>query len=442
MGSQRKKIWVAMSTPFQVNIFFQLMKRLQDKVDFVVTARDHDRIIPMLEAKDIEYYNVGKHGGKELDGKLQAYADTIQQLIPIVKREKPDLLITERWPEAVRTAFGLGIPSWTIFYDEREFHVNWMTFPLSSKIFVPSFYTFEELKKQGVTDVERIIWFNGFHTCYLKDSEIDRSHNPFVDQGLKSPIVLVRPEPEVATFFTDQRKKILDEALRLIGEESDADIVVFPRDKNQAKRFPKNTVKVFDDVTFDCPVAYADVTLGAAETMLMESFVLGTPTVSAVYWSQAKPVTELHKYIPHSTDPKQLAYDTMSFFNSEKSRQFREMAKTAVGRMDNPVDKMVQEIEKLFDLAPPHQSKKGVRRSRVDMLMDILQHLSSESLIFSHLMQKTNLTHSELKSDLELLNRNGLIESLTYERKLYYRSTEKGQQILRDYKKVMDILDM
>ena len=78
----------------------------------------------MLEAKGVEYFKVGKHGGKELDGKLLAYTDAIQQLLPIVKKEKPDLLITERWPEAVRTAFGFDIPSWTLFYDEREYHVN------------------------------------------------------------------------------------------------------------------------------------------------------------------------------------------------------------------------------------------------------------------------------------------------------------------------------
>ena len=32
----------------------------------------------------------------------------------------------------------MNIPSWTIFYDEREKHVNQMVFRLATKIFIPA----------------------------------------------------------------------------------------------------------------------------------------------------------------------------------------------------------------------------------------------------------------------------------------------------------------
>ena len=128
-----KKIWIAIGTPFQANFFAPLIKEAQQECEFFVTARDHDGIFSILEVKGIDYIPVGKHGGKELSGKLEAYVETIQLMVPIAQRNKPDLLLTERWPEAVRVAFGLNIPSWTIFYDERETHVNQMVFPLASK---------------------------------------------------------------------------------------------------------------------------------------------------------------------------------------------------------------------------------------------------------------------------------------------------------------------
>jgi uncharacterized protein len=115
-----KKIWVAMSTPFQANFFAPLIKTLEKEYEFLVTSRSHDNIFSILKAKKIDFVAVGKHGGKELPDKLQAYAQTIEEMIPTVKREKPDLLLTERWPEAVRVAFGFDVPAWTIFYDERE----------------------------------------------------------------------------------------------------------------------------------------------------------------------------------------------------------------------------------------------------------------------------------------------------------------------------------
>jgi len=184
-----KKIWVAMSTPFQANFFAPLIKRLSGSYEFLVTAREHDRITAILDARGIEYINVGKHGGKSLESKLDTYAKNIQEILPIVKDEKPDLLLTERWPEAVRVAFGLDIPSWGIFYDEREKHVNRMVFPLLSRVFAPRFYTLQELYQNGVSDPSRVVWFNGFHTCYLK-GENGKSDNPFKRMGLRNLLSL------------------------------------------------------------------------------------------------------------------------------------------------------------------------------------------------------------------------------------------------------------
>src|SRR6267378_7054879 len=115
-GGKIKKIWVAMGTPFQANFFAPLIRSLSSEYEFLVTAREHDRITSILAAKKIDFVTVGTHGGKSLSNKLETYAKNIQQLLPIVEEEKPDLLLTERWPEAVRVAFGLNIPSWGIFY--------------------------------------------------------------------------------------------------------------------------------------------------------------------------------------------------------------------------------------------------------------------------------------------------------------------------------------
>ena len=148
-------------------------------------------------------------------------------MIPIVRREKPDLLLTERWPEAVRVAFGFDIPAWTIFYDERESHVNQMVFPISSKVFAPKFYTLQDLYRNGVSDPEKIVWFNGFHTCYLK-GEPHSTENAYSKLGVKPPIVLVRPEPEFATYFPSH-KPVLETTVSNITKSGIASVVVMPR---------------------------------------------------------------------------------------------------------------------------------------------------------------------------------------------------------------------
>ncbi len=426
-----RKIWVAMSTPFQANFFAPLIKSLRGEYEFLVTARDHDNIQQILDAKRIEYVPVGKHGGRELSHKLEAYAETIQRLLPIIKREKPDILLTERWPEAVRTAFGLNIPSWTIFYDEREKHVNQMVFPLATKVFTPRFYTFQELFANGVIDPDKVVWFNGFHTGYLKGEEIG-TDNPYRELNLDPPIVFVRPEPEFASFFP-AHQLVLEKAVQLIQKGGKASVAVLPRTPSQERKYSKMGVTTLDDSMVESPVAHSDVAIGAAETMLMEAFVLGKPAVSAIYWQPSKPVIELHKYIPHSTDPAEIAAHTENYLDAAESSAFKEKASLLVQNMDNPVALMIEEIRRL-------NSKKGEialrRRSKMEIYIDIIQAASLQPLRPTHMMKAANISYNELRTIVETLEAKGLITEENTLGGKYYQATKEGLRILQDYRLV------
>jgi len=440
-ASLSKKIMIAISTPFQVNFFYPLIKRLENRFEFVIAARNHDRIFSILDAKGLDYVPIGKHGGPELDGKLLAYAQNVQQLTPIIKDEKPDLVLTERWPEAVRVAFGFNIPAWTIYYDEREQHVNRMVFPLSSKVFAPSFYTHTEMRENGI-DLEKIVWFRGFHTCYLKDQEIN-SKNPFKELGYESPIVLIRPEPEFATFFS-QKQDVLERSVRLLsnnhGFKNDFNIVVLPRTKNQASCYAKYPVAIFDEASHENPVAFADVTIGAAETMLMEAFVLGRPAISTMYWQESKPVTELHKYIPHSNDPKEVVAKTLNYLNPKEKQEFQERAKLIVNLMENPVLKMEEEINRVYE-EPELEAKASKRRSQLEIHMMILNLAAFRPLKLTHIMQAGNLSYSKVKEDVVWLKIKGLLtESHDLSGGQYFKTTSEGLQLLADFKKINERL--
>lgn len=436
-GRQIKKIWVAMSTPFQANFFAPLIEELQGEYEFFVTVREHDGIGAILKAKKIDFVTTGKHGGKRLENKLEAYAQTIQLMLPLIEKEKPDLLLTERWPEAVRVAFGLNIPSWVIFYDEREKHVNQMVFPLASKIFVPRFYTFQELYQNGVTDLDKIIWFNGFHTGYLKDMPISQE-NPFKKAGIDSKVVFVRPEPEFASFFPNYQP-ILEKSVELITANSDCAVVVLPRTDKQRlhySRVPK--VTVIDSAFHDSPVAHADVALGAAETMLMEAFVLGKPAVSAIYWEPSKPVVELHRYIAHSTDPHQIARYVDGYLNVGEQQRFSERASLIVKAMDNPVRLMIDEIRRIDEA--PHGDVVLKRRSKMEVRIDIIQASSLRPLRPTHIMKAANISYNELKVIIDDLERRGMIQVETTIGGKYYQSTSEGLRVLEDYKRFKDRL--
>jgi len=425
-----KKIWVAMSTPFQANFFAPLITELKGEYDFIVTAREHDKITGILEAKGIDYQKVGKHGGKDPANKLEAYADAIRQMLPVVKEEKPDLLLTERWPEAVRVAFGLNIPSWTIFYDEREQHVNQLVFPLASRIYVPRFYTFQELYTSGVTDPDKIAWFNGFHTGYLKGTA-PLGDNPYEKLGIKPPLVFVRPEPEFASFFPNH-EPILEKAVQKIVDRDLASVAVLPRTESQHRRYERMGVNILEASMVESPVAHADVALGAAETMLMEAFMLGKPAVSAIYWEASKPVAELHRYIPHSTDPTRIAGYVEEYLDPENQRAFSEKVSLLVRNMDNPAKMMADDIRRLN--APRRAEVTFKRRSRFEIHLDIIQAASLRPLRPTQIMKEANISYNELKDIIESLEAQKLLRTETNISGKYYQATNEGLKLLDDYR--------
>jgi predicted glycosyltransferase/predicted transcriptional regulator len=421
-----------MGTPFQANFFAPLIREMGKEYEVVVTARDHDRITSILDAKKIDYQTVGKHGGRTLSNKLEVYAKNIQELLPVIEKEKPDLLLTERWPEAVRVAFGLNIPSWGIFYDEREKHVNQMVFPLLTKVFSPRFYTIQELHHHGVMDPEKVVWFNGFHTCYLK-SESQDSANPYTKIGVKSPVVFVRPEPELASFFPNSQP-ILEHAVGAILKSGKANVVVLPRTEAQRRTYTRMGATIMDDSVIDSPVVHADVTLGAAETMLMESLVLGKPTVSSIYWELSKPVIELHRYIRHSTDPKTVAGYVMNYVeNDEEKAAFKERAALIVRSMDDPVQLMIDEIRRL-ESTPEEVSLSSRRRSHLEIYLDIISAVAVRPLRLTHVMKVANVSYNELKRIIDTLESRSLVTSQNSFDGKFYQATDEGLRMLQEYR--------
>jgi predicted glycosyltransferase/predicted transcriptional regulator len=432
-----KKIWVACGTPFQANFYAPIIKELEDEFEFFVTARNHDNIPNILESKHIPHMVVGQHGGKELDAKLQAYARNIEEFAPIIKKERPDLLLTERWPEAVRVAFGFDIPVWTIFYDEREKHVNQMVFPLSSKVFTPRFYSFNELYKHGVNDPEKVVWFNGFHTGYLKGEQMPSPDSRKL--GVDPPAILIRPEPDFASFFRDH-KPILEQTVEILKKNNGSkfSVVVSPRSLEQKKRFLSLGVPCVPDSLQEVPLAHVNVAVGAAETMLMEAFMLGKPSVSAIYWPPSKPVVELHKYIPHYTEPKAVADAALRYLDPDEAKNFRERTRTIIENMNNPAQIMVDEIRKAA--RGGGEDIKLRRRSRMEIFVDIVHAAAFKPCRPTHIMRQANISYSEFKDIIEVLEKKGMVKSeTTYDGK-FYETTSEGLQLLSEFRSFKDRL--
>jgi len=344
------RILIGIHTPFQVNFFEGLIKRMQNSHEFLFAARNRDATIQMLEEKGLDYVDVGGYSGRDLGEKLREYASGVSEVARVVDRFRPDLMLTERYPSAARACYLKGIPYWTVFNDEREFHVNHLTHPTASKVFVPSFYKGQDLSRHGVFSKDRIVWFDGFITCYLKDY-VKPQANPFLQvegyvEGL--PTILVRPEFEFSVFFHGY-KPVLPTIVKDLLADIDANVVVFPRTEEQRKRFQDVGALTVSRPFRETPVAFADLVMGCAESMLCEAFTLGVPALSSIYWDFTAPMRVLHKYIPHSTDPEEATTLAKKLlFDKETLQRYRRTSKRVISSMENPIDKMATLLEQTF----------------------------------------------------------------------------------------------
>ena len=82
----------------------------------------------------------------------------------------------------------------------------------------------------------------------------------------------------------------------------------------------------------------------------------------------------------------------------------------------------------------------SVRRDKMMIIADILLSLQTKQLKFTHLLYKSNLSHSRLKEYLdELMGRQLVAEIMTKEGKRYVL-TEEGAKFYNEYKRVNEFV--
>src|ERR1700758_5234301 len=74
-----------------VPIFEELQRR---GYPVLVTARDAFQVCELAEAAGLNYVQIGRHFGKQKLFKIAGLAVRAMQLLPIIRREKPDLAVS------------------------------------------------------------------------------------------------------------------------------------------------------------------------------------------------------------------------------------------------------------------------------------------------------------------------------------------------------------
>lgn len=288
---EMKKLWIDILTPKQVMMFGELAKVLGKEHELFITTREYRETNELLELKKINAAKVGRHGGKTLEGKLNAGLERMAELNRLIQKEKPDALVSLSSPEASRIAFGLKIPHVCVNDIPEAEAVARLTIPLASVIVTPKLIPKSAWLKYGIA-AEKIVQYDALDpAAWLKNFTPDKSVLEKLKIGGGKPIITFRAEESFAAYLENANTKssvvipIVNELMKKI----DANFVVLPRYAEQEENISRllNSGAIIAHHAIDGPslLAMSDIFIGGGGTMTLESALLGTPTISCRQFS-------------------------------------------------------------------------------------------------------------------------------------------------------------
>jgi len=284
------KVWLDFLTPKQVYFLGELSNRLEELGHEVFkTTRRYREVNEALGQRGISALVVGKHGGPDPKDKLIASAYRTAKLAGIVSEVRPDLSVAFASPEAARTAFGLGIPHYTVNDSPHSTAVALLTVPLSKRLFTPKIIPLKAWTNLGIEQgkiiqydaLDPVAWLKHFHP----------NPNILKELGLTGtkPLMAFRVEESLASYLLGKVPfdesiviPIIEKLLQRLGET--IQILVLPRYKGQVyalrKRFHRRIFVPSKVVDGPSLLSYSTLFVGAGGTMTAEAALLGVPAIS------------------------------------------------------------------------------------------------------------------------------------------------------------------
>ena len=264
------KIFLDIGHPAHVHYFRNSIKILQEKGhEFLITARNKDVTIQLLDYYKINHYNRGKGHGNII-GKILYLLKTNFILFFLAKRFSPDIFLSFASPYAAQVAFLLN-KDHIAFTDTEHAKLGIISFlPFSKFVLTPAVYKGDLGKKH--------IRFDGFmEQCYMDKKNFKKSvHN--LDKLKFNKTVFIRLVSWTASHdigesgFANEELKFIIKSL-----EVNTNILISCEGKIP-EEFKKYQIMTEPHEIHNL-LNYVDLFIGEGATMASECAMIGTPAI-------------------------------------------------------------------------------------------------------------------------------------------------------------------
>jgi predicted glycosyltransferase len=277
------RVWIDIDNSPQVQYllpFRAAFERLGAEV--LVTARDYGMTLDLLREAGIEFRAFGSHFGRGRLRKGLGLARRSAQLLPVVARWRPELLVSSSRSSAL-VASALRLPAYVLCDYE---HVDLGAYRLlGSTILHPDVIDAEAFRRKGFDD-GRLLPFGGLKED-LSFARVDiegTPPHPFpVDDRLVK--VLFRPPAAESHYYVPASGELTAQLLDELASRGDAVVVFSPRYPWQVG-YLEGREWANEPIVLDRPVPFvsllkaSDLVVSSGGTMAREAAYLGIPAYS------------------------------------------------------------------------------------------------------------------------------------------------------------------
>jgi predicted glycosyltransferase len=278
------KVWADILTPKQVLFFGPLIESLKESgAEVLATSRRYREVGPLAERAGLELVYVGDRGNRGQEDQLLAATRRQTEMIPIVKKFKPDVAVSIASAVCARIAFGFGVKHVAVNDSPHSEVAGRLSIPLSYHLLCPWVIPYKAWERFGIQRKQVTTYHALDPAAWLKREPL-RGPVPKLDPTKKT--ITVRVQESDAPYLAKADMGWTDKLLAALTDAfPDLNLVALCRYDYQVaevrSKFPSK-VLVPDEVVSGYDLLSAtDLFVGMGGTMNAEASLMGVPTISA-----------------------------------------------------------------------------------------------------------------------------------------------------------------
>lgn len=280
----RKKVWIDLDNSPHVPLFLPIIEELEKRgIELILTARNMYQVCELLEFYGLSCKVIGGHWGKNKILKILNNCVRVGQLIPTIRRARPDLAISHGSRAQLLASKLLGIPS--IMMHDYEHNIK-TGFIEAEWVLMPDVIPDKSMTRKS----ERVLLYPGLkEDVYIPRFRPDPAILPQLGISPDHLVVTVRPPATEAHYHTRESDVLFAETMRLLASHPNIRAVVLPRNGRQGQQLQSEWSDLIASGCMLIPTSavdglnllwFSDLVVSGGGTMNREAAALGVPVYS------------------------------------------------------------------------------------------------------------------------------------------------------------------